>query len=154
MSYKDSRMGSSQSLAGTTQRDLQISIDRRYLVPATAELIQLNNKWQYQIKGEKERRRNACIIASMQNNFTEQNDIENQTLRAIDADTLSTFDNVDEPLTSICNISVTKISMPSQAARNDIVQRFTLNKNQKAAFMIITGHLDGMDNINAGNMIK
>ncbi|CAF4087034.1 unnamed protein product [Rotaria magnacalcarata] len=29
-----------------------------------------------------------------------------------------------------------------------IAQQFTLNKNQNAAFMIITGHLDGLDKLN------
>lgn len=74
-------------------------------------------------------------------------------IEAIDSDTPSHFENDDLLLDFICTIPVTKITIPSEITRNDVAERFTLNKNQKAAFMIITGHLDGMDKINGGNTI-
>lgn len=133
----------------------QISIDQKCLIPATTELIQLNNKWQHQIKNEKERRRNACTNASIGKYSVEQNDIdESQMIEAIDSGAPSNFDNDDQLLDFMCTIPVTKITIPGEPTRNDIAQRFTINKNQKAAFMIITGHLDGMDKINGGNIMK
>jgi hypothetical protein len=124
-------------------------------VPATNELIQLNNKWQRQIKDEKERRRNACISASMENNCMEQNDTEeNQILETTDAGMLSNYDNNDQSLNFMYTTPVTKIAIPGETTRNDIAQRFTLNKNQKAAFMIITGHLDGIGTMNEGSNIQ
>ncbi len=53
-----------------------------------------------------------------------------------------------------CIVSVTKITVPNEVTREHISQQFTLNKNQKAAFMIITSHLDGLDKLNEGIMIK
>lgn len=132
-----------------------ISVHQKYLVPATAELIQLNNRWQRHIKDEKERRRNASISASMENNGMEQNDNEeNQILETTNAGMLSNFDNNDQSLSCIYTTPVTKIAIPSETTRNDIAQRFTLNKNQKAAFMIITGHLDGIGKMNEGSNIQ
>lgn len=85
----------------------------------------------------------------------EQNDIdESRMIEAIDSSASSNVDNVDQILDFACTIPVTKMTIPSEISRNDIAQRFTLNKNQKAAFMIITGHLDGMDKINGGNIVK
>jgi len=113
----------------------------------------LNNKWQRQIKDEKERKRNACMIATMENTFREQNDIdENQAFGAIDAGMLANFDSNDELLNSLYILPVITTTMPSETSRNDIAQRFTLNKNQKAAFMIVTSHLDGMDKANEGTI--
>jgi len=47
-------------------------------------------------------------------------------------------------------LSVTKVIVPVENTREYIVEQYTLNKNQKAAFMIITGHLDGLDRLNEG----
>ena len=150
-----SSMGSTKSLIYAKKRDKQIIFDRKHLVPVTIKLVQLNNKWQRQIKDEKERRRNACMIAGIESNFTEQNDTdENQLIVAIDAGIVSNFDGDDRFLNFMCTRPVTKITVPSETTRKDIVQRFRLNKNQKAAFMIITGHLDGLDKINDGKMVE
>jgi hypothetical protein len=113
----------------------------------------MNNKWQRQIKDEKERKRNACIATSMEINCMEQNDTEeNQILETTDAGMLSNFDTNDQSLNFMYTTSVTKIAIPIETTRNDIAQRFTLNKNQKAAFMIVTGHLDGMNKTNEGSI--
>ena len=131
------------------------NIYQKYLIPATTQLIELNNKWQRQIKDEKERRRNACISVNKENTFRDRNDIdEDQTLAVIDASVLANFDNNDNSLNTMHTLPVTKITVPSETSRNDIAQRFTLNRNQKAAFMIITGHLDGMEKKNAGSIDK
>jgi len=65
---------------------------------------------------------------------------------------LANCDNNDELLNSMYTLPVTKTTIPSETSRNDIAQRFTLNKNQKAAFMIVTGHLDGMNTTNEGSI--
>ena len=117
------------------QRDKKIAFDQRYLVSATTEMIEMNNKWQRQIKDEKKRRRNACMTTETKSDFTEQNDTdENQLVGAVDADTLSNFDTDDRLLNFNCIVPVTKITAPSETTQNDIAQKFTLNKNQKAAY--------------------
>jgi hypothetical protein len=91
----------------------------------------------------------------MENNYMEQNDIdENQMHETTDADILSNLDNNDQSLDFMYTTPVTKTVVPSETTRNDVAQRFTLNKNQKAAFMIITGHLDGIDKMNEGSKIQ
>ena len=46
-------MDSTKSYVYGNKCGKHINIDRKYLVPATTELIQLNNKWQRQIRDEK-----------------------------------------------------------------------------------------------------
>ena len=118
---------------------------------ATRDLLQLNSRWQRLIKEEKERRRNALIAEPMPNESIEKNDIDiNEFLGTIEDNTSSSLRNDDELLSYRPIIPVTKISVPNEVSREQIVQQFTLNKNQRAAFSIITGHLDGLDKLNEG----
>ena len=66
----------------------------------------------------------------------------------------SILDSSNKALDSGDIVSVTKITAPNEITRENIAQQFTLNKNQKAAFMIITGHLDQLDKLNISTMIK
>ena len=56
-------------------------------------------------------------------------------------------DDDDVSCDSIYTQSVKAISLSSGPTRQQIARTFTLNKNQTAAFMIITGHLDGVDGV-------
>ena len=66
----------------------------------------------------------------------------------------SVFESSHRVLDSGYIVPVTKITVPNEITRENIVQQFTLNKNQKAAFMIIVSHLDGLDQLNIGIMIE
>ncbi len=151
----DSRMGLTKHPMYSTKLNKQINFDKKHLVPATSELIHLNNKWQRMIKDEKERRRNACMVEPLENEFTEQNDTDvNELVGAIEDSMPSTFNSDDRLLNCRCTIPVTKVTVPNETTREHIAQHLTLNKNQKAAFMIITGHLDGLDRLNESIKIK
>lgn len=114
----------------------------------------MNSKWQRLIKEEKERRRSVLINEPMANESSEKNDTDiNELIGEIEESIPSSLANDDELLSCRRMIPVTKISVPSEISREQIAQQFTLNKNQKAAFSIITGHLDGLDKVNEGILI-
>ena len=93
------------------------------------------------------------MIANWETNIRDQNDVdENEMFGAYDTGILLNSDNNEELLNSMHTLPVTKTTIPSETGRNDIAQKFTLNKNQKAAFMIVTGHLDGLDKRNGGSI--
>lgn len=132
----------------------QIDCDQKHLVPASTELILLNNRWQRKIRDEKERRRNASMMIGIDNEHIELNDVDdNQPVPLIDNILSSNFNTTDESLNFEYVVSVTKVSVPVENTREHIAQQYTLNKNQKAAFMIITGHLDGLDRLNEGEIM-
>lgn len=113
----------------------------------------MNSKWQRLIKEEKERRRNALIAEPMPNESIEKNDMDiNEFLGTIEDNTSSSLRNNDELLSYRPIIPVTKVSVPNEVSREQIAQQFTLNKNQRAAFFIITGHVDGLDKLNEGTL--
>ncbi|CAF2108235.1 unnamed protein product [Rotaria magnacalcarata] len=142
-------MGSTKTLICTTTRDKQILFDRKHLIPVTTEPIQLNNIWQRQIKDGKERRRNASIVERTECALVEQNDTDvNELVGAIEENVSSNFDSNNGLLNLPCIVPVSRITLPNETTREHIAQQFTLNKNQNAAFMIITGHLDGLDKLN------
>ena len=155
MLFIDSRMGLTNRFIYSSKLNKQFTSDHKHLVPATTELIQLNNKCQRMIKDEKDRRRNACMVEQMEDGFVEKNDtVENELDGTIEDSLSSNFDSDNGLLNSRCIVPVTRISVPIEITRENIAQQFTLNKNQKAAFMIITGHLDGLDKLNEGIIIK
>ncbi|CAF4095943.1 unnamed protein product [Rotaria magnacalcarata] len=142
-------MGSTKTLIYTRTRNKQICFDRKHLIPVTTELIQLNNRWQRQIKDEKERGRNTCMMERTESTFNEQNDADvNELVGAIEENVSLNFDSNNGLLNHRCIVPVSRITLLNEKTRDHIAQQFTLNKNQNAAFMIITGHLDGLDILN------
>ncbi|CAF1100332.1 unnamed protein product [Rotaria sordida] len=127
------------------QSSLDISIDRtnRQLIPflcATPHLVQLNAKWQKQLKIEKERVRRSLIIG----NYDKDDDtldlfaIRDAVVTVVNPNNYST--NNFENYGSILPVLKVIHNFPTQAS---IINEFTLNREQRAAFMIITSHLDG-----------
>ncbi|CAF4227561.1 unnamed protein product [Adineta steineri] len=142
-------MGSTNRLKYSSKLNKQIISDHKHLVPATSELVQLNNKWQRTIKEEKDRIRNACIGEQLHDDLIENNgNDENELAQTTDHNLPSNFDSNEEVSNSKYIMPVTKIAVPNEITRESIATQYTLNTNQKAAFMIITGHLDGLDKLN------
>ena len=114
--------------------------------------LQLNKKWQRQITEEKEQKRNACINEDENDGMTMQSASDtDQSVTMVEAATL--LNNDDEvSCDSIYTHCVKAISLSSGPTRQQIARTLTLNKNQTAAFMIITGHLDGVDGIQKESM--
>ena len=123
--------------------------DRQFLIPATAELVQLNKKCQRQITEEKEQKRNACINEDDNGDFAVQSiaDVD-QSVMMVEAGSLLNYGDGKVSSDSVYTQSVKAISLSAGPTRQQIARQFTLNKNQTAAFMIITGHLDGVDGFN------
>jgi hypothetical protein len=153
--FIDSRIGPTNRFIYSSKLNELFISDHKHLVPATTERIQLNNRWQRIIKDEKDRRRNALMVERIENDFVEKNDADKVELDGIVEDNVwSIFDSNNKALDSGGIVPVTKITAPNEITRENIAQQFTLNKNQKAAFMIITGHLDQLDKLNISTMIK
>ncbi|CAF1475487.1 unnamed protein product [Adineta steineri] len=146
---RTSFMGSTNRLKYSSKLNKQIISDHKHLVPATSELVQLNNRWQRTIKEEKDRIRNACIGEQLHDDLIENNgNDENELAQTTDHSLPSNFDSNEEVSNSKYIMPVTKIAVPNEITRESIATQYTLNTNQKAAFMIITGHLDGLDKLN------
>ncbi len=119
-------------------------------VSATPKLVQLNTKWQEQLKTEKERVRRSLITGNY-----------NRTDDTLDLDTtkdavvtvvnpnnynMNNFENYG----SILPVVSITTNFPTQKT---IADEFTLNREQRAAFMIITSHLDGDSRYRTGTFI-
>ncbi|CAF1436251.1 unnamed protein product, partial [Adineta steineri] len=149
---RNSRMRSTNHLIYSSISDNYRNVEYKHLVPATSDLIQLNDRWQRKIKEDKERIRNASICEPLEDDFIEKHDtVEKELIESVKDSLPSNFDNENTLLSSRSIIPVTKITVPNEVTRENIVIQFTLNKNQKAAFMIITGHLNGLDKLNEGD---
>ncbi|CAF1464816.1 unnamed protein product, partial [Adineta ricciae] len=124
-------------------------IDRQIVpfIPATSNLIKLNSKWQDQLKIEKERIRRSLISGKDNNDDDILNfdDVTNAVITVINP-----YNNQTnfQKNTSIPPVLVVKNNYSTQSR---IIDEFTLNKEQKAAFLIITSHLDGDSRCRTGD---
>ena len=71
-----------------------------------------------------------------------------QSVMMVEAGSLLNYGDDEVSSDSVYSQSVKAISLSAGPTRQQIARQFTLNKNQTAAFMIITGHLDGVDGLN------
>ena len=120
-----------------------IEYSNQQLVPfvtASPNLIRMNTKWQEQLKAEKERVRRGLITG----NYDKEDDALN--LHAA-RDAVVTVINPNNYISnnlenygSILPVVSVTTNFPTQKS---IADEFTLNREQRAAFMIITSHLDG-----------
>ena len=143
----DSVLDRSKPLTYTKRFNEEFICDREFLIPATPELVQLNKKWQRQMTEEKEQKRNACISEGDNGDFVLQSVANaDQSVTMAEAATLLNYDD-EVSSNSVHTQSVKAISLSAGPTRQQIARQFTLNKNQTAAFMIITDHLDGADGL-------
>jgi len=151
--FVDSGISLTKSSIYTQKSNKSIFQDQRHLVPLTAESMALSNRWQRKINEEKERRRNVYLNEEGSNVMAEENDNEDNPslIKIVEGSLLHNDDGISSNFDAIQPVSTMVVtSGPSQ---EHIALEFTLNKNQNAAFMIITNHLNGLDVINAGRMI-
>ena len=113
------------------------------LVPficATPTLVQLNTKWQEQLKTEKERARRNLMTGNYdkRDDMLDYDAVKDAVVTVVNPNynNKNNFENYGSILPVI---SITT-SFPTQKS---IADEFTLNTEQRAAFMIITTHLDG-----------
>ncbi|CAF4239766.1 unnamed protein product [Rotaria sp. Silwood2] len=127
-------------------------IDRQIVpfVSATPNLIKLNSKWQDQLKNEKERIRRSLISGKHNNDddILDFNDVTDAVVTVVNP-----YDNRNnvEKNTSIPPVLVVKNNFSTQSS---IIDEFTLNKEQRATFLIITSHLDGDNRFRTGIFVK
>ena len=109
-------------------------------VSATSEHVRLNPQWQEQLKSERERVRRSLITGNYGNedNTLDLNAVENAVVTVVDSDNHDTNEFQDHG--SILPEALDTTELPSQKS---VADEFTLNREQRAAFMIITSHLDG-----------
>jgi hypothetical protein len=109
-------------------------------VSATPNLIRLNTKWQEQLKTEKERARRSLITGNRDEGY-DTLDLHAATNAVVTVANPTNYNNDNfENYISILPVVSFTTNFPTQKT---IADEFTLNREQRAAFMIITSHLDG-----------
>ncbi|CAF1470506.1 unnamed protein product [Adineta ricciae] len=118
-------------------------------VPSTADLARLNTKWQEQLKAERERVRRNLITGKHYKigDESNMNDIEDTVVALINS-TNSNM-NMSDKHNSI--LPVASVTSTTYCNQKSVADQYTLNREQKAAFMIITSHLDGDKPSHAGD---
>ncbi|CAF2910221.1 unnamed protein product [Rotaria sp. Silwood2] len=117
-------------------------------VSARSNLIRLNTKWQEQLKIEKERFR-QCLITGNYANADDTLDLRAAKDAIVTVVNPNNYNsNNFENYGSILPVVSVSTNFPTQKS---IADEFTLNREQRAAFMIITSHLDGDSRCRTGD---
>ncbi|CAF4151200.1 unnamed protein product, partial [Adineta steineri] len=110
-------------------------------VSATPNLVRLNTKWQEQLKTEKERVRRSLITGKYDktDDTLDYDSIQDALVTMVNSNNynINTLDNYT-PIRPVPTATTT-----SYSTQQSIIVEYTLNKEQQAAFLIITSHLDG-----------
>ena len=118
-------------------------------ISATPNLIRMNKKWQEQLKAEKERVRRGLITG----NYDKEDDTLNLYAAKNAVVTVMNQNNCNldnsENYGSILPVVTVTTNLPTQKS---IADEFTLNREQRAAFIIITNHLDGDSRCRTGTL--
>ncbi|CAF4334893.1 unnamed protein product, partial [Rotaria sp. Silwood2] len=121
-------------------------------ISATPVLIRLNTKWQEQLKSEKERIRRSLITGNYDNDWDGTVNLDAAKCAVVTVVNSNNYNmNKLEKYGSILPVISVTTNFPTQ---KNIVDEFTLNREQRAAFMIITSHLDGDSRCRTGNFHK
>jgi hypothetical protein len=129
----------------------QIGQQFKPFVSATPELARLNSKWQEQLKTEKERIRRSLITGNREktDDMLDYNDAQDAVVTLLDPNDYNK--NNIENYDSVHPVTYVTASFPTQKS---IIDEFTLNREQRAAFMIITSHLDGDVSCHTGILLS
>ena len=117
-------------------------------VSATSEHVRLNVKWQEQLKSERERVGRGLITG----NYGKEDDsldlhaVKNAVVTVVDPNNHNR--NEFQNHGSMLPVVPVTTQFPSQKS---VADEFTLNREQQAAFMIITSHLDSDSQCRTGN---
>lgn len=108
---------------------------------ATPNHVRLNASWQEQLKIEKERARRSLITGSYEASWDGTLDLDAVNCAVVTLVNPNNYNtNNFENNGSILPVISVTTNLPTQKS---IVDEYTLNREQRAAFMIITSHLDG-----------
>lgn len=116
---------------------------------ATPNLVLLNRKWQEQLKAERDRVRQTLITG---NHDATDTSLDLRVARDALVTVLNPNGSDDTAMESYGSIPPV-VSVPTTfPTQKSIADEFTLNREQRAAFMIITSHLDGDSQCRAGTV--
>ncbi|CAF3623558.1 unnamed protein product [Rotaria sp. Silwood1] len=117
-------------------------------VSATPNLVRLNRKWQEQLKTERQRARRTLITGNY-DKTDDTLDLHAAKDAVITVMNPNNYNNNNfENYGSILPVVSVATNFPTQKI---IADEFTLNREQRAAFMIITSHLDGDSRCRTGD---
>jgi hypothetical protein len=102
----------------------------------------MSKKWKQDIESRKDQARNYLITGD---NVLQRRDDETQ-IEVVTADIFTS--PIKEQIATVPPVTTTIAD--SVPTKSDIIMDFTLNSQQKFAFMIVTGHLDGDHEFHTG----
>ena len=102
----------------------------------------MNKQWKHDIETKKEKARTFLITGGDQT-LNSKNEVENGIMPITES-----TQQLHKQTKVISSVTTTRMSILT--TQLDTVNEYTLNNEQKFAFMIITGHLNGENRFRAG----
>ena len=114
---------------------------KSYLIPPTRQLIKQNTQWQLDLQLEKQNVRETIMNGTEVDESNESSAVNTSNVTIVRSDSLMDINNYNIE-NEMGNIQSIVITTAPAITRQQVIQKFTLNKDQRQAFIIIACHLD------------
>ena len=119
-----------------------IADDLKTFTISTPQRVSLIKEWKQDLDARRDQARNKLVVGEDNYEIRHDQAVVEMITTEIPTSPVKMSNNVVPPVTTTMATSLPK--------KSDTVKKFTLNRQQTFAFMIITGHLDGDSAVHDG----
>ena len=126
----------------SNRNDSFIAHDSKTFTISTTHQVSMIKEWKQDLDARRDQARNKLVVGEDNYEIRHDQAVVEMITTEIPTSPVKMSNNVVPPVTTTMATSLPK--------KSDTVKKFTLNRQQTFAFMIITGHLDGDSAVHDG----
>ena len=124
------------------RNDFSIVEDAETFTIATSHQVSMIKEWKQDLDARRDQARNKLVVGEDTYEIRHDQAVVEMVTAEIPTSPVKTRNDVVPPVTTTMATSLPK--------KSDTIKKFTLNRQQTFAFMIVTGHLDGDSAVHDG----
>ena len=124
--------------------DFSIADDSKTFTISTSHQVSMIKEWKQDLDTRRDQARNKLVVGEDNYEIRHDQAVVEIITTEIPTSPVKRTNNVVPPVTTTMAASLPK--------KSDTIEKFTLNRQQTFAFMIITGHLDGDSAVHDGRL--
>ena len=128
----------------SNSNESSIADDSKTFTVSTTHQVSMIKEWKQDLDARRDQARNKLVVGEDNHEIRHDQAVVEMITTEIPTSPVKIPNNAVPPVTTTMATSLPK--------KSDTVKKFTLNRQQTFAFMIITGHLDGDSAVHDGRL--
>ena len=128
----------------SNRNNYSIADDLKTFTISTSQQVSMIKEWKQDLDARRDQARNKLVVGEDNYEIRHDQPVVEMITTEIPTSPVKRPNNVVPPVTTTLAASLPK--------KSDTIKKFTLNRQQTFAFMIITGHLDGDSAVHDGRL--